>query len=542
MNKLNVLSLAVLILFFFGCSEKSTNYVTPSPENVAYETLSPVMIKGTLSLLEISAIEKETPARVRTALSGTSPVDIPATYLELIPSGYLLCSMNSPAASGMSGSPLLISTPEGWKIAGALSMAPTYERHSPFYFLATPLEEMQNIRKSQLPSRLKIEDVEFSSLPMLYALSGAQPVRHAIISDNISEKSSTLLRPAFLSLFPDYELLPGTPVAVSLIRGDIINLSAVGTVTWKEDNKIWLFGHSFLWEGETQMPLVGANTHAIFTSLYLPYKYSSVDKKVKGTVIQDRAAGLLANLDTLPAELKVQTIVQTPSKNYTHYLPYMRTSSLLGFYTAYAASIPLDNVRDNISPGSIGGQVKIKFKETDKEVDYQQFFASGDPVYSWLYGINSLLDNFLQNNVAKATPTQIEFLVHTLTNDIRKIRITTISAPSSIGRGSTLNILVSFLPYQTPSEITENYALPIPADFPTGSATLMVLSRANCPSINTPLSPNNLGELITKVNSESTNSKIAIKLEGPLGEIAEKCIFVDYEVEGEAQREVSISD
>src|SRR5215471_17544992 len=60
-------------------------------------------------------------------------------------------------------------------------------------------------------------------------------------------------------------LVPGSAMAVKLVRGDV-EISAVGTVTYRDKDLILGFGHPLLNLGPTSIPLSGAYVHAILPS------------------------------------------------------------------------------------------------------------------------------------------------------------------------------------------------------------------------------------------------------------------------------------
>ncbi|MCA1817211.1 MAG: hypothetical protein LC746_12525, partial [Acidobacteria bacterium] len=64
----------------------------------------------------------------------------------------------------------------------------------------------------------------------------------------------------------DKTLLPGSGVTVELVRGDFA-LSAAGTVTWRDGERIYAFGHPFLSLGVSDMPMTESSVITVVSNL-----------------------------------------------------------------------------------------------------------------------------------------------------------------------------------------------------------------------------------------------------------------------------------
>jgi hypothetical protein len=90
------------------------------------------------------------------------------------------------------------------------------------------------------------------------------------------------------------ELHPGMPVAGVLMGGDF-SFSGVGTVTWREGNRILGFGHPFFGAGDVEIPMAGARVITIVRSLAQSFKMTEVGPVV-GSIYQDRLTGIAGEL------------------------------------------------------------------------------------------------------------------------------------------------------------------------------------------------------------------------------------------------------
>jgi hypothetical protein len=92
------------------------------------------------------------------------------------------------------------------------------------------------------------------------------------------------------------------------MRGDL-QLSAIGTLTWRDGDRVLLFGHPFFQAGDVRLPLSTARITTIVTSEYLSFKLGVRGREV-GLVTQDRqsaVAGVLGpRARLLPLEVRVE--------------------------------------------------------------------------------------------------------------------------------------------------------------------------------------------------------------------------------------------
>ena len=104
-------------------------------------------------------------------------------------------------------------------------------------------------------------------------------------------------------------LLGGDSIIVHLARGDI-QLSAAGTVTVRDGNKIYAFGHPFFGLGSTSLPMSESSVVTVVPNANNSFKLS-VPEALVGTMTQDRATGIYGLLGTPPKMLPVKLTLNT---------------------------------------------------------------------------------------------------------------------------------------------------------------------------------------------------------------------------------------
>src|SRR5215471_15080695 len=88
-----------------------------------------------------------------------------------------------------------------------------------------------------------------------------------------------------LESFDDKTLAPGTTVSVALARGDY-SVAAAGTVTFRDGDKIYAFGHPFLSIGSADMPMAESSVVTVIPNAYNSFKLTAPGRMV-GAISQD---------------------------------------------------------------------------------------------------------------------------------------------------------------------------------------------------------------------------------------------------------------
>ena len=100
---------------------------------------------------------------------------------------------------------------------------------------------------------------------------------------------------------------PGSAVAVDLLRGDL-NLSAIGTVTYRDGDRVLIFGHPLFQSGDVRLPMSTANITTIVASQLASFKLGVSGREV-GMLTQDRRAGMAGRVGSAPHLLPVSVNV-----------------------------------------------------------------------------------------------------------------------------------------------------------------------------------------------------------------------------------------
>lgn len=248
---------------------------------------------------------------------------------------------NTGVIAGMSGSPVYI---DG-KLIGAIAFSYTFAKEAVAGI--TPIEEMLALtQKSQeirlqtglaqglIPNNLTQEGLGRTYLEMTSRknelLSPHQafiPIKVPLIFSGFSERAFRQFKPYFsqnnfqpvlsvsqtvaqtMKFSPQTAALrEGEAVGVQLMTGDL-DLTAVGTVTYVDGNRILAFGHPFYNLGPVDYGLTTAEVLTVVPSLESSFKLTATGELI-GRVIQDRNNGILAEVGTTPRYIPINIELQ----------------------------------------------------------------------------------------------------------------------------------------------------------------------------------------------------------------------------------------
>ena len=110
---------------------------------------------------------------------------------------------------------------------------------------------------------------------------------------------------------------PGAMISVALIRGDL-EVSAAGTVTHVDGDRLYAFGHPFLSSGPAELPFSAAEVITLVPNLNNSFKIVGSGSPL-GTIVSDRSAGLTGIVGKTAAltSVKVQVTSEHAAQSYS---------------------------------------------------------------------------------------------------------------------------------------------------------------------------------------------------------------------------------
>ncbi len=351
LKMLNLRSIAFPVVFLLAALSATAQFQTVSTSGSG------------VKVFPLSEIKEGMRGTARSVFRGTEPEEFTVEILGIVPN-YIgprqdmivgrLSGANAERTfvfAGMSGSPVYI---DG-KLVGAISYSFPFAKEpiagiTPFEQMVSVVEQgparkaaaigPRSFSYSELMSPNWLPDVNsrpvgaavtgFGADSRLMSVAGQTftPIATPITISGISKKTLDSLTPMFerAGLMPvsasggDTELKPlkkataatllgGTSVVVHLSRGDI-QIAAAGTVTLRDGNKIYAFGHPFFSLGSAELPMSESHVVTVVPNANNSFKLAVPDDLV-GTMTQDRATGIYGMLGQSPRMLPVKIKLTT---------------------------------------------------------------------------------------------------------------------------------------------------------------------------------------------------------------------------------------
>ena len=506
------------MLFQLGCSldeaqTQSENPITNDTTSVfnAPRFVGNVVLEN-MYADEAGKLASKTPLEIITVLEGTGKVSLQARFRSVREGPYgspvyecELIDESAEIARGMSGSPV---GPPG-RVMGALAFGYGFSK-PPHRFLVTPIDYMETAINH--PTFGEFLDQEAApaapalAMHAMYApvktpviMTGIQPHRIEELSSHLSDSKFDFVEllgdiggaPAAPPADATTKLFAGDMIGVAVVTGDVTSLIGYGTVTQVYDDTFVAFGHPFLADGKSALPVYRAVTHGIISSLVIATKSVSAYGNPIGTITKDLHPAIVGELGPGPAMIPVKVsyhpVNSTPIEKH-HLVAYGQEWAL-----SYVAAVTMDAIRMERNAATVEGSVTLHFQETETVYTEKFRTASSSPFLDVFLKTGSIIHSFthtLTNSAGKATLKAVTISI-TDKPQIAIAEIDEIIVPAEVMPGESLTVSVVLIPHWSTAGaeriIQREVIIDIPDNFPMGEANLTVSAAADESTDNTEL-------------------------------------------------------
>jgi len=274
-----------------------------------------------------------------------------------------------------------------------------------------------------------------------------------------------------LKPFDDKTLLGGDSVVVQLARGDI-SIAAAGTVTMRDNNKIYAFGHPYFGLGSTDLPMSESHVVTVVPNTNNSFKLAVSDATV-GALTQDRATGIFGVLGRSPKMMPIKLRITT-SRGRSEEInfetgiddfltPLVLNVGSLNSIAAFERGLGDTTIRVNAEIG-VRGEAPIKIERRFTGQQASSFAASAAVVQ---------LSTLMKTTFPGMEITGVN-VVMTVDEGSRAAALERISIDrTQVRPGETLD-MTAFIRTETGAFITQPIKVLIPSDAPVGALSLMV--------------------------------------------------------------------
>jgi len=310
-------------------------------------------------------------------------------------------------------------------------------------------------------------------------------------------------------------LTGGSSVSVQLVRGDF-TIDAAGTVTFRDGDRIYAFGHPFLSSGATSWPMAESSVVTVVPNLNNSFKLSAGGNLV-GSINQDRSTGVFGQLGDKPRMVPLKLTVHT-SRNKTETYNFEVVSDsfltpLLTKMTLFAAISTTERQIGNqtlklTGRVSINGQPDVVLDNSFSSTNGAAMFAvntAAQPIAALLNSGFSALD-------LRGIEIEVSSIDSRSTGSLNRLWVD----KTEVRAGETLEVQ-AFARDDNGTEFVERIPLIIPADAPAGPLAILVGDGASLNQVeraqpSADFVPKDLGQLVRAINKMKRNNRLYVKL------------------------------
>ena len=179
---------------------------------------------------------------------------------------------------------------------------------------------------------------------------------------------------------PSNKIEAGSAIGIQLTRGDV-NITSIGTVTYREGDKVLALGHPFLKKGEVSFLLSAVYIYHSLPNMVMPFKLGAPLNLV-GKIVQDREAGILAILNSYPRiiPLQIQVTNINTELSYQTGVQIINDYDLLEPLVSNITVQAIDNALDRIGLGTAQVEIEIKGEREGQELFRKKRYCSSDDI------------------------------------------------------------------------------------------------------------------------------------------------------------------
>jgi sugar lactone lactonase YvrE len=273
---------------------------------------------------------------------------------------------------------------------------------------------------------------------------------------------------------PGSALTPGGAVAMSLATGDI-DLSAIGTLTYRRGKDIVAFGHPFLGIGSIDAPMFTAYIHEVQPSFAESQKVGSAVSLV-GAFSQDRPFSIGGRIGAQPRMIPITVRVADRALHRTRdfHAKLVRHPLLMPQLAPLAAGSAIAQVHGQ--PGDAMATVKLTVEadevgtvtRTDRVYDPAAIDEAATRDLTRLMGL--LAQNPFGPVGVKRIALDVTIEPGRRTAQLERVFL----RQGEYAPGDTVEVGAVLKPYRSSERVTKTLTLRIPPDAPAGTLMLMV--------------------------------------------------------------------
>lgn len=367
--------------------------------------------------------------------------------------------------AGMSGSPVYYNG----NIIGAVSFTWSFQKKpiigiTPIHYM-TNLSDLTNNMFS-IPSDGTLK----WTLPLLISPANALDDTMENLLKDTFKNVNVLVFPGGreeVSTNNTVKLSPGDPVAVVLVKGDL-EIDALGTVSYVDGEKVYIFGHSMFSGGMIELPLAKAEVITTVPSYLLSFKLGN-RKEIIGSTKFDGFSGVYCELGKIPMMVPVSVKINNKVYNYEigkipEYIPRL-------VMLVFLRSIRMNVAEFGEKAVKYSAKIVYKHNGVEKEVKVYDYLPMVTDSYEIAWStsrLSSIIGYILGNEFSKCELVRVDINVDVWDKIDFYILERVVLDKVMVGPGENVNVKIILRRFRGGEEERE-ISLKIPEDIEKGS-------------------------------------------------------------------------
>ena len=308
---------------------------------------------------------------------------------------------------------------------------------------------------------------------------------------------------------------PGDNIVVSLVEGDL-NVSAGGTVTWVDDNRLYAFGHELMTLGFTELPMRKASAITVIPNLESSFKILEAGETA-GVIRQDRSSGIFGIMGERPRLMPLRVRFKT-SRGVEKTFRYDIVRDAL--LTPMLVNLTLYNtiVATERAQGALTVHVRGRIRTQDQpDVVVDNRFSTDSGVadsaaLSIALPVHYLMAPGYENLELEGIDLEVSALEQDQAAALESIRLDQTEAKA----GGTVELTISCLKANG-TTLRQRYPVKIPDTVSPGNLSLIVADGSTLTLLDDfndggDLTPRDLSQLIRHLNNMHRNDRLYVRL------------------------------
>lgn len=512
-------------------------------------------------ILPLAQVKEGMRGTARTVFRGTQPEEFNVEILGVLPGAVgpkqdlIIGKLSGGGAdrthvfAGMSGSPVYV---DG-KLVGAISYSFPFSKEpicgiTPVEQMITIFEQNPGAKRTATPRAVSFAELAATewkpSFPRQATVTGSgltvssipsiagqtfQPIATPLTFTGFSQETLNFFTPQLLSVgllpvasvggaarmtpmekYNDQTLQGGASVSMQLTRGDY-SLAAAGTVTFRDGEKIYAFGHPFLSLGTSDLPMSESHVITVIPNLNNSFKLTVPDALV-GTMTQDRNTGVFGKLGQAPKMIPVKLNLQTSREkqetiNFEVAKDDFLTPLLLNIAIYNTISANERSIGDTTI--KIDGNIKVKGQEP---VNLERRFTGAQAMQNAAGSVAVPVSNLLRSGFDEAEISEVNLNITSVDGNQAAVLERIALDRTEVKAGEAFEVQ-AFVRNKAGQIFVQRTPVTVPKDTPAGTLLVSVGDGGSVQQVAASRSfvPKNLGELIKTINEIKKNDRLYVQ-------------------------------